>query len=79
MNFQVKQISGNSYHVALLPISPGDQALLEQNSKPELIEAHYHHAIKQELGGNIKVASLTPGDNFPYSATVEVFSQSGSA
>jgi hypothetical protein len=78
MNFQVEQISGNSYHVALLPVSPGDHALLEENSKPDLIENHYHQAIRQELGSDIRVASLTPDDDFPYSATIEVFSKSGS-
>ncbi|HEY9000479.1 MAG TPA: hypothetical protein VIM89_03950 [Mucilaginibacter sp.] len=78
MTHLIEQISGNSFNVRLSPESPGDEKLLQTIGDNSAIEQYYKHAIKQEFPTNIKIASLTPNDDFPYSATIEKFSISGS-
>lgn len=77
MKYELKEISGNSFSISLQPETPQDASLIKSN-EPEIISGFYGHAIKLKLGEHCKVASLTPNDDFPISATVEVFTESGS-
>lgn len=78
MKYEAKRISGNSYTIVMVPVSAADKELLAQNSDDKAIIAHYHEAVKTILGPEIRLASLTANDDFPYSATAEMLSESGS-
>lgn len=78
MEYNVCKISGNSYHVKLIPETLPEQELLSENDNTMSIENFYKHAVKMNFAENGRIASLTPDDNFPYSATIELFSENGS-
>lgn len=78
MNYQIDEISGNSYTITLSPVTSREKQDLEGNTNKEAIEEHYKQAIREKFGEHIRVASLTPNNNYPYSATVEMMTESGS-
>lgn len=80
MKFHIENISGNSFVANLEPETPKEKALFRDNNSHKPIARYYENAVKFTLGEALHIASLTPNDNFPYSATIEVFSSAeGSA
>jgi hypothetical protein len=78
MEYHIDQISGNTYHISLLAGTPFEQKLLDENSDRRMIENYYHHAVKSKINRKAHVASLTAGNNYPYDAVIEIFTESGS-
>jgi hypothetical protein len=78
MKYTVTRISGNAFRIKLKPGTPWEQQLLAENRDRSLIEAHYQTAVICKFGDHARPASLTPADDFPFEAIVEVFTESGS-
>lgn len=78
MNYHFRHISGNSYLIRLVPDTDDAIQLLRENNDKKAIENCYYAAAKQHFPAAIHVASFTPGDDFPYSAIVELYEVSGS-
>jgi hypothetical protein len=78
LKYTIDQISGNSFYVILVPVNAEDEHLLKEGVNDRAIEHYYRQAIEETFPDGIKIASLTPNDDFPYSATIETFSISGS-
>lgn len=77
MNYSVDQISGNSYRVILIPETSEERELLEKENNTD-VSKHYNYAVKQKFHNDVRITSLTPQNDFPYSAIIELFSKSGS-
>ena len=78
MKYNIDQISGNSYTIKLIPVTVSERDLLKMNNNEEAIIAFYHHAVDFKFNRHVKLASLTRNADYPYSATVELFAESGS-
>lgn len=78
MKSMTQQISGNAFSITLTPESDEEIKLMENGTDQDTIERYYHDAITESLGRHISPASLTPGEDYPYHATVELFSDAGS-
>lgn len=78
MKYNINQISGNAYMVKLIPVTVAERDLLNRNNDEEAITAFYHHAVDSKFNRHVKLASLTRNADYPYSATVELFAESGS-
>ncbi|HTK20575.1 MAG TPA: hypothetical protein VL442_13705 [Mucilaginibacter sp.] len=76
MEYQIYPISGHCFDIKLLPVTIREQSLLDQNNDQDAIEAFYEHAVKLKLDRHIHVTSVIPNDDFPYSATIEIFADS---
>jgi hypothetical protein len=61
-----------------MPVNAQYEQLLKEGVKDRAIAYYYRQAIEETFPDDIKIASLTPNDDFPYSATIETFSISGS-
>lgn len=77
MNYQIEPISGNSFLVKLFAVTAAEKAELSGNNE-KLLGEHFREAVRQKFGNGVRLASLTPDPRFPYCATIELFSQSGS-
>lgn len=78
MDYYIEEISGNSFTVRLLPVTTDDNWLLQSHNDANAISTFYHDAIRQKFGDRIHISSLTPNDDYPYSATIECISEWGS-
>lgn len=73
MTYQLVPVSNHSYAVSLKPTSPAEALLLFENSDDAAIVNFYRHAIKMHLD-HADVSALTPNADYPYSATVDLYS-----
>ncbi|HVS93926.1 MAG TPA: hypothetical protein VHE59_17935 [Mucilaginibacter sp.] len=78
MEYNVDRISGNAYHIALAAVTPAERDLLDENRDHAAIEQYYQQAVRSKINPKAHVASLTPADNYPYGAVIEIFTESGS-
>ncbi|MBS1502487.1 MAG: hypothetical protein JST32_10525 [Bacteroidetes bacterium] len=78
MEYNVDRISGNAYHIALVAVTPAEQKLLDENRDHAAIERYYRQAVSSRINPKAHVASLTPADNYPYGAVIEIFTERGS-
>lgn len=78
MKDRIELISGNSFSIQLEAETEDERMLLSLNYDQIEIARSYQQAIEATLGKDMRVASLTPAEGFPYCATIEVYSWKGS-